>query len=211
MRSLKRTRPPPFQRKAGASKPFTVVPMNSAEKTVLPHVPIVNLTERHIARFFKFVPNKPQNGCWVWMGSLLNTGYGQLRIGGKQLTAHRVSWTIHHGPIPEGMCVLHRCDHPPCVRPDHLFLGTIADNNADKKAKGRSACGLKHGTVTHPNFRIGSKVWSAKLTEDQVLDIRRRGAMGEKQKNIAKEFNVKPTTICAILKTRSWKHVTPAP
>ena len=77
------------------------------------------------------------NGCWTWTASKNPHGYGQIRLSGKLTLAHRVSWTIHNGVIPEGLFVLHICDNPPCVRPDHLFLGTQKDNIRDAVAKKR--------------------------------------------------------------------------
>lgn len=74
--------------------------------------------------------------CWVWTAATNPKGYGQFYVEGMRL-AHRVSWILAHGPIPDDLCVLHRCDHPPCVNPAHLFLGTYADNNHDRDAKGR--------------------------------------------------------------------------
>jgi len=96
----------------------------------------------------RFWPKVDRNGpvvraelgpCWVWIGSLKDTGYGQLSAPhrGVPLKAHRVSWELHHGPIPDGLWVLHRCDNRRCVRPDHLWLGTDADNKSDMEAKGR--------------------------------------------------------------------------
>ena len=77
--------------------------------------------------------------CWTWTADLDDHGYGRLGIGRKRIEpAHRVAWTLANGPIPEGLRVLHHCDNPPCVRPDHLFLGTQADNMADMMAKGRA-------------------------------------------------------------------------
>jgi hypothetical protein len=83
------------------------------------------------ARFWPKV--RKDRGCWVWTGATTTTGYG--RLSGQP--AHRLSWEIHHGPIPAGLFVCHRCDNPGCVRPDHLFLGTHEANMADMVAKGR--------------------------------------------------------------------------
>lgn len=84
--------------------------------------------------------------CWLWKGPLSVLGYGRLVVpgghrGDPKVYAHRLSWEVANGPIPKGMCVLHRCDNPPCIRPSHLFLGTRADNSADMVAKGRSLRG----------------------------------------------------------------------
>lgn len=76
--------------------------------------------------------------CWLWTGARLKTGYGVLKRGGRVLKASRVAWALVKGPIPDGLFVCHHCDNPPCVRPDHLFLGTHLDNMRDRDAKGRN-------------------------------------------------------------------------
>lgn len=77
------------------------------------------------------------DGCWRWTAGCDSSGYGSLKTGQTKVSAHRLSWQLHHGPVPPGQNVLHRCDNPRCVRPSHLFLGTQADNIADMLAKGR--------------------------------------------------------------------------
>jgi hypothetical protein len=82
---------------------------------------------------------EPNTGCLLWLGKVGTDGYGLFKVGGKRRAAHRVSYEIHKGPIPPGLWVLHRCDTPACVNPEHLFLGTHADNMRDMVAKGRMA------------------------------------------------------------------------
>lgn len=79
-----------------------------------------------------------ESGCWIWDGYLDSCGYGRTGFANEQQSAHRVSWKVFRGPIPKGLCVLHRCDVPSCVNPDHLFLGTQIDNIDDMTRKGRA-------------------------------------------------------------------------
>ena len=88
-------------------------------------------------RFWTRVVGDLATGCWLWTGPRFREGYGSLSYGPLRIRAHRFSWELHVGPIPEGLVVCHRCDNPPCVRPDHLFLGTQSDNLHDAVAKGR--------------------------------------------------------------------------
>lgn len=125
-----------------------------------------------------------ENGCWAWTAWTNNHGYGTL---GDEY-AHRISWRLHFGEIPDGMRVLHRCDNPPCVRPDHLFLGTPKDNNADMSAKGRSTWGE----------RSASRI----LSDDQVLAMR---LSDEPVDVLAERFGVRPLTVWNIKTGRKRK------
>jgi hypothetical protein len=135
-------------------------------------------------------------GCWLWQGSKGPMGHGQImagfhhNLGRKLLMVHRVSYELFVGPIPKGMCVCHKCDVPNCIRPDHLFLGTKAENSADMVAKGRARC--------------GSDLPQAKLTEADVLAIR---ASTSKQKELSQKYGVSQGAISSIRSRRLWKHL----
>jgi hypothetical protein len=150
--------------------------------------------------------------CWVWTAHRGPQGYGAcyvLRDGAKsQMGAHRVSWMIAHGPIPDGMFVCHRCDNPPCVRPDHLFLGSPRDNSQDAAKKGRMASGERHTTRLHPErIARGARLPQTKLTEDDVREIRRELAASTPERHLARRYGVSKSLIWSIKTRRSWRHV----
>lgn len=147
-------------------------------------------------RFWEKVEMIPFHACWEWMGAINHNGYGSFGRGRKregQVRAHRFSWELHNGAIPDGMVVCHRCDNPSCVRPDHLFLGTIAENNRDCAHKGR-------------NYN-GPRPQSAKLKAVQVQEIRMLHASGRTLRSIAKHYGVTHENIRAIVHRRTWRHV----
>lgn len=137
--------------------------------------------------------------CWIWTAGRLTRGYGSIRIGGRSETTHRLSWELHFGPIPAGLSVLHNCDNPPCVRPEHLFLGTDADNVRDMFSKGRQA--IREG-------RRGETNNKAKLTTTQVIEIRRQYDAGIiTQRDLATNFTVCLDTIRKIVHRIYWTHI----
>ena len=149
-------------------------------------------------RFWKKVRKASGDGCWEWTACLNQAGYGQFNLGGVGkglILAHRFAWEEANGPIPEGLYCCHKCDNPACVRPDHIFLGTIADNQRDMARKGRSNQGER-------------LTWFVKLTESDVLEIRRRyNAGGVSQRELAKEFGVGRANVGYIVTGKSWAHL----
>jgi len=124
------------------------------------------------------------------------------------MSAHRVSWLIHHGPIPDGFCVLHDCDNPPCCNPHHLFLGTLQDNSDDMVSKGRQACGVKNGKHTHPERTPrGEQHGNARFTDETVLTIRALYASGVKPVIIRKQFSIPTVTFYRIVNREYWTHI----
>lgn len=148
------------------------------------------------------------DGCWIWTGRREGRGYGRFGAAPRRWSAHRLAWTLTYGPIPDGMFVCHRCDNPPCVRPDHLFLGTNSDNLLDASRKGRIASGARNGAYTHPERRQrGEQINTAILTADQVREIRRRYASGERQIDIARAFGTRNTNVSRIVRRETWRHL----
>jgi hypothetical protein len=151
--------------------------------------------------YFSLRYKRTKTGCWEWSGCRDAKNYGRMGYARKKLVlCHRVSWMAFRGPIPEGMCVCHKCDNPPCINPDHLFLGTRADNTRDAASKGRIRC--------NPEKIKGQLHGMHKLTNDQVLEIRKRYVPYKTHSRIlADEFHVCSASILNIVNRKSWKHL----
>lgn len=148
-------------------------------------------------RFWLQVQKAAPDECWTWVGALRG-GYGVIGVPRpglhhQQKIVHRVSWEMHFGPIPDGLCVLHRCDNPPCVNPAHLFLGTNSDNVADMIAKGRH----KHG----------DGMAGAVLSAVEVKEARALYSQGASLSDLSRKFNVNYETIKSAVKRFTWKSV----
>jgi hypothetical protein len=151
--------------------------------------------------FLNFVSVHGDNDCWPWLGNQNGKGYGRVEYDGKLQQAHRVSWQIHHGPIPNGFNVLHTCDNTICVNQKHLFLGTQQDNVDDMIAKSRDNFGGNRP-------QIGSEHHNAQLNEDKVREIKRLLEEGHRHKDIAEWFEVSRQAITNISTGHRWSHVT---
>jgi biotin operon repressor len=147
--------------------------------------------------------------CWIWVGARGSPDpYGFIAKDGVNRLAHRVSWELHRGLVPDGMQVCHKCDVPYCVNPAHLFLGTQADNMRDKMEKGRAARGDAHGTHTQPeSVRRGSEHGMSKLDENQVQRMREEYAKGGiSQPELARKYEITQAAVNSIMLGKTWQH-----
>lgn len=132
-------------------------------------------------------------GCWEWLGTRSDTGYGTF-YDGRVYATHRYSWELAFGPVPLGLCALHHCDNRACVRPDHLWLGTKAENSRDMAAKGRERTPMLQGE------RHGE----AKLTDSAVRDIRTSDLSGVA---LAVRYGVSPSLVSLVRRRKAWTHL----
>mgnify|MGYP002397563630 CR=1 FL=1 len=133
-------------------------------------------------------------GCFVWLRAKNNMGYGVFRRGGKNFYAHRYAWELQNGPIQPGLVICHRCDNPSCCNPNHMFVGSQAENLADMVRKGRSAKGAQHS--------------QAKIAAHQVIAIRGLyAAGGATHADIAKQFGISREAVGLIVRRQRWAHL----
>ena len=141
-----------------------------------------------IDRFMQHVLPEPNSGCWLWDGGAVTQGYGSFSVAGATKAAHRVSYELHCGPVPEGAMVLHSCDVRCCVNPAHLRVGTHGENMRDRNARGRASAGERNGR--------------AKLTEAQARAIRTAPGTG---REVAARFGVSRDTVVRVRTGKVWR------
>lgn len=162
---------------------------------------MTHTADQVLARFLSLIIQREPDACWEWSGARSTAGYGQLRTGGRLGYAHRFSYQHFVGPIPPKMQVCHKCDNPPCVNPNHLFVGTAKDNAADMVRKGRGANG----------DRTRSRDVLAKLNPANVVDIRRDYVAHSRHANtktLARKYGVTQAAIWYVIAGRTWTDVT---
>lgn len=155
----------------------------------------MHITETEKERFFAKVAEQNERGCMEWQAARNVKGYGQFSVGGRQRVATRVAYELAKGHVPDGMLVCHTCDNPPCCNPDHLFIGTAKENQADKARKGRCAP------------QKGSKNNNSRLHEESVKRIRELHRSGVRVTDLSRQFNVHQTTISKIVTGSTWNHI----
>lgn len=145
------------------------------------------------------------DACMEWPRGRHKRGYGKIWHDGERKKTHQLAYELTKGPIPEGHGVLHKCDNPPCFRPDHLFTGTQEDNVRDAVSKGRWSTHTLPASIPRPK---GERNANSVLTENLVREIRAlHAATGMKFSPIGRKFGVSPTTIEAVVRRKTWKHV----
>jgi HNH endonuclease len=165
----------------------------------------MTFSEEAVVRFRCRV--RPSEGCWEWTGWKDAEGYGVICIGGRNWRAHRVALILSGVDLPPGSVGCHRCDNPGCCNPAHLFVGTVGENNADRSIKGRSATGDHAGLRRHPERAArGERNGRAKLTAEQVDDIRKRVTIGATYRGLAREFRVTHRLIRLIVERKIWRN-----
>ena len=184
------------------------------------------LSEKDKERFFSKIKINPETGCHEWTASKSIKGYGNIGMSGVVVSSHRVAYLLATGIDPLELCVCHTCDNPPCCNPEHLWLGTNADNTLDRDKKGRGivlkgdahysrlqpwrlARGDRHGAKLKPeSISKGSRNGGAKLSDSDVIEIRSRySARDISQDVLALEFGVSRMTIQRIVLRKGWKHI----
>lgn len=169
------------------------------------------LSVSDIQRFWHYVERGGPDECWPWKASKFSGGYGQFNAGGRTLRAHRVAFLLQHGIDPTDRFVCHDCDNPPCCNGAHLFAGSARDNTQDCVSKGRtnSASGWRHGSRTKPESRArGERIAQAKLTAEQVVEIRALYKAGEyTHQKLAEHFGVSRRAIGFITRGENWYHI----
>lgn len=178
--------------------------MKKAESTIV-------FTEDLLKRFYEKTKLDEATGCLLWTGTKNKTGYGYMSINGCQFRAHRISYLIHHGQIPSGMCVLHSCDTPSCVSKNHVSIGTHAENMGQRHERGRYVFNYNgnHYLQKDSSSVQGSNNSRAVITEETALQILEdfRQKKFKSKAALSRAYGVSVTVVKILICGKTWKHV----
>lgn len=155
-------------------------------------ITLETVTPYYVIKFLRSF-QKAERGCWIWVGAKDNNGYGRFTVKRKNILAHRLSYLLYYQTLPSDLFVLHSCDNPSCISPFHLSLGTQLENMQQAKQRNRMA--------------LGAKCASTKLLESEVMEIKSLLREKVSQAEIAKRFNVTPSTISLINSGKNWAYI----
>ena len=155
---------------------------------------ITSISQVDIDYFWIKVDKSGKNGCWNWTWGTTKKGYGIFKLGDQSVYAHRLSYFMTNPAFDQSLCVLHKCDNPKCVNPEHLFLGNNTVNDNDKVSKDRQARG---------------SMISTKLTEDDIVEMYKARLEGYSQKSLALKYRINQSQVSRILSGLRWRHMKP--
>jgi len=171
-------------------------------------IPLPQFPPKEEGKFWSKIDRRSDSECWLWQGNRYHNGYGQHIACGRTMRAHRIAFLLGHGIDPAPFLVCHTCDQRLCCNPKHLWLGTAVQNSRDAVAKGRMAHGDDHYLRRYPELRHGRRNGAAKLTEADVIEIRRLYATGDwLQREIGAKFGLRAGYVCLIVNRKLWAHV----
>lgn len=161
----------------------------------------IEWTDALLERFWRYV--RKTEGCWEWTGGRFQSslGYGQFRVGKRKVRAHRFAWQITNGSIPNGMRICHKCDNPTCCNPTHLFMGTDADNIADRGRKGRT----KNGSRQFPELWSAERNPAAKVNWAAVHEIRLGRLRGRTLSQLSTQYGISISQVRNIVNNTNWR------
>lgn len=167
----------------------------------------ININQSDIEKFWSRVDKKSESECWAWKMSCNSRGYGKFQVGRKTISAHRFSIVASGNEIPDGMFSCHKCDNPPCCNPNHLFIGSSADNQRDMADKGRSCKGERNPSKTHPELFRGENNYGHKLTDEIVSRLRESPPIGANMNSEALKYSVSASALRGAIVGSTWKHL----
>jgi hypothetical protein len=167
----------------------------------------INIKQSDVDRFWRCMDKGTESECWIWKIALCQRGYGKFQVGRKTIRANRFAIVASGREIPDGMFSCHKCDNPPCCNPNHLFIGSPADNQMDMVLKGRSLKGDKNPSRIHPELYRGENNHAHQLTDEIVSKLRENPPIGANMNSEALKYAVSASVLRGAILGSTWKHL----